>query len=64
LYCNAGAADETDFDVSHIVSCKAKNLSSNKYKFVSGSTGSRRKTGSRRTSLPRKSQYVFHHCWV
>lgn len=61
-YCyDAAAVDEAELDINRILGRKVKNLSKNKYKFVSGSTGSQRKS-CRRTPLPRKSQYVFQLC--
>jgi len=56
-YCNAAAVGEAELDINRILGRKVNNLSKNKYKFVSNSTSSQRKS-SRRTALPRKSQCV------
>ena len=56
---DAAAVREAELDINRILGRKVKNLSKNKYKFVSSSAGSRRKS-SRRIPLPGKSQYVFH----
>jgi len=63
LYCDAAAVDEAELDINRILGRKVKNLSKNKYKFVSNSAASQRKS-SHRTPLPRKSQFVICPCFT
>jgi len=58
LCFDAAAVDETELDINHILGRKVKNLSKNKYKFVSNSAAAQRLKSNRRTPLPRKSQCV------
>lgn len=58
VVADTGSVAEAELDINHILGRKVKNLSKNKYKFVSGSSRSHSKS-SHRTPLPRKSQSVF-----
>jgi len=59
-YCDAAAAvEDAELDINRVLGRKVNNLSKNKYKFVSRSAAALRRKSSRRTPLPRKSQYVF-----